>query len=111
MLGIPVSPNGDPLRKALVIAGNYSQFRHWCNFSQVNPHSRNVRYVFRPDDVRGYRDVDLVYTGRWHDRPGTGDLLDYLGVLFRRGEITSVYSQYESAYIEPNVIEGPPPVR
>jgi hypothetical protein len=108
MKGIPVTEKGDPLRVTRVLAGSYSQFDNWCRFSRVNPRSGMVKYVHRVDSIRGLRDFDLVYTGTWFDRPEREIVpiqhaIDYFNF---RGGIKKVYSQYESADIEPNVVEG-----
>lgn len=107
MKGIPVTPKGDPLSVTRVLAGSYTQFSDWCRFSRVNPRSGMVKYVHYEYDIRGLRDFDLVYTGTWFNRPEREivpiqQVIDYFN---GRGEINKVYAQYESAHIEPNVVE------
>jgi hypothetical protein len=109
MQGIPVLPNGEPLRRTLVIAGSYSQFATWCRFSKVNPRGRNVRYVSASHHLRGVRGVDLVYTG-----PGPwqwmSPIWDGIHVLRATGSIVDTYDQYDAYDIVPNIVEGPPDV-
>lgn len=112
MIGIPVLPNGDPVRKTFVFAYNFQQFGYWCRFSRVNPRSRNVVFLHDTHQLRGLNDFDLVYTGTddgWsytsgsvHNRMKIHHDIQRLHSL---GCIKNVYSQWESADIEPNVID------
>lgn len=108
MKGIPVLPDGNPVRRTLVLAGDLSQFRNWCMYSQVNPRSRNVCFVHDHRQLLGLNDFDVVYTGTWYDQPWS-TRREYIGdTLIRHrvlGDIKNSYYQYESADIEPNVVE------
>jgi hypothetical protein len=104
--GIPVLPGGDPVRRTFVIAGNYRQFRNWCMYSRVNPRSRMVCWLHRPDQVFGVQDIDLVYTGTRPDGPPGlwTKIYRQVDCLQALGEIATVYRQYKSADIRPSVV-------
>lgn len=107
MEGIPVYPNGDPVTRTLVFAGNYSQFSNWCMYSRVNRRSRMVKYIMGEQDLHGYHGVDLVFTGLCHTRRDYAIELGVVRYLNLSGAILTEYGQYESADIIPNVVEAP----
>lgn len=104
MEGIPVYPSGDPVTRTLVIAGSYQQFCNWCMYSQVNPRSRNVRYIMGDHYLRGQSGVDVVFTGTYRlDQPTWAA---YRHLLHTESILTG-YDQYEAADVVPNVVEAP----
>lgn len=104
MKGIPVLPNGDPLRLTFVVAGSFAQFSNWCLYSQVNPRSRNVKYLGSPWIMRGYSGFDVVYTGTYVSRRDLGPVYDDLDDYRALGKIGQIYRQFEAADIEPNIV-------
>lgn len=107
MLGIPVTPNGEALRKTFVIAGSYHEFRNWCMFSRVNPRSRNVKFVSDAWSMRGYSDFDVVHTGHYAHRRDIEAIWNELRHYRAIGAIKNDFEQYESCEIEPNITGMP----
>jgi hypothetical protein len=57
-----------PPRVTVVVAGNWRQFSDWCREAGVSPHSRSVVYA-TATSLRGRRNVDVIRTGTWEERP------------------------------------------
>jgi len=68
-----------------VIAGNYRQFTNYCRENRLQP-NKDVRYVGRPEDTRGVRNVEIIKYGTWWENPAANDILE----LERAGYFTSV---------------------
>ena len=55
------------MRKTLVIAGNYRQFKDWCVRHGHTIH--NTIYASHVNDIRGLRGVEIVETGSYWENP------------------------------------------
>lgn len=116
MKGIPVRPNGDPVRRTYVIAQTHSQFRNWCRYSRVNPDSglataiTDATYSVRL--FRGIRECDFVFTGLWHMIDRGHVISDYIVRIEANPHYTGQrYYQVDSCEIEPDVIDDSPGLR
>ena len=106
MKGIPVLPNGDPVRRTIVIADNYQEFRYWCMFSRVNPNSRMVRFASTWDRLRGISDCDFVLAGLCRNQPDREMRRSMQVIRNCPGYAGETYHQYEPADIEPDIVHG-----
>lgn len=52
----------------LVVAGNYSQYRHYCRENGLVPDSKQACYVNSADRLRGRSEYELVYCGTYLER-------------------------------------------
>lgn len=109
MKGIPVRPNGDPVRRTFVIAGSYRQFEDWCRYSRVNPHSglaipvTDATHGVR--SFRGVRDCDFVFTGLWHLIDRGHIISEYVAMIEANPHYEGQrYYQVDACEIEPDVI-------
>ncbi len=55
------------MEKTLIIAGNYRQFKDWCQRNYCAP--KNAIYASHKDVVRGLRGVKIVETGSYWENP------------------------------------------
>ena len=80
-------PLEDPIR-TYVIAGNYQQFKYWCNSTKVSPNAKHVVYVARQETLMSEsgigRNVNVVYFGTFYDRADIGAIEQQIQ-LIRRG--------------------------
>ena len=44
----------------LVAAGSFDQFCTWCFTNGLHPKNPRVKYVHKPEDLRGFDDAKLV---------------------------------------------------
>lgn len=103
MKGIPVLPNGDPVRRTCVVAANFREFSNWCMYSRVSPRSRNIRWLDNVYGLQGINDFDLVFTG---SPVYADDISDALIMHQSLGDIKATYHQRESADIEPDIVQA-----
>lgn len=62
--------------ECLVIAGNFKEFRDWINRSPFN--SKKFKYVSKPEDIMGYRDIPILRIGTYYSNPVYKKLREYL---------------------------------
>lgn len=60
-----------------VIAGDYKQYKVFLRQNPELKDNVDVRPMLRPDDLRGYHDIKVVFTGTWGDRR-LGDAWEFL---------------------------------
>ena len=63
----------------LVIAGNYQQYKNYLQENKLS--SQDAKYISRSEQLRGYRDVEIVRVGEWWLNPCAYD--SYLQVIER----------------------------
>ena len=49
--------------KGIVIAGNYQQYKEWCQKNKYN--YTDYQYVSKPSDMCGYKHTDIFYVGQY----------------------------------------------
>lgn len=52
----------------LVVAGNYHQYVNWCEENKVKPIGIEARYISSWEDMRGFRDAEIIYYGTYYER-------------------------------------------
>lgn len=51
----------------LVVAGNYGEFKRWCNENKINLHDpREVKWIRNRIDMLGFNDVEVIFYGTWY---------------------------------------------
>lgn len=113
MIGIPVLPNGHPLKRTFVITQSMHQFGNWCMYSRVNPNCGLADPITGTQTGlgvwRGVRDCDFVFTGLWHLIPDYWVIAGRIRMIEENIHYAGLrYYQVESADIEPNVVSRYP---
>lgn len=51
-----------------VLAGNYSQYMHWCSENRMHP-NRDAKFLHDRHQVLGYRFDEITRVGTWWEAP------------------------------------------
>ncbi|MFX0194519.1 MAG: hypothetical protein ACFFCW_00230 [Candidatus Hodarchaeota archaeon] len=50
-------------KRLIVIAGTFDEFLHYCRENKIS--AQESKYVSRPEQLRGLRNCEVVYAGRY----------------------------------------------
>ena len=104
MIGIPVLPNGDPVRRTVLVCASYEHANNWAMYSRVNLRSRNL-IIATPDNIRGLNDFDVVYYGPYWRVRNKHLIFDAMNYYKSARRSVKEYYQYEGYNIEANVVK------
>lgn len=91
-------------QKTFVIAGTTDQAREWVkkHYDQTKGETNLTDYVIvtSPDQLRGYKDPNGVFTGTWYTRGDALDILSLIDVSLTDKEKKEKFSKIIDAYYE-----------
>lgn len=90
--------------KTFVIAGTPEQAKEWIkkHYDQTKGEINLIDYVIvtSPDQLRGYKDPNGVFTGTWYTRGDALDILSLIDVSLTDKEKREKFSKIIDAYYE-----------
>lgn len=104
-----------PSRRILaVLASNYQEFRRWCADSGLSSGDPEVKFIDRPDHLRGLSDPKIIRCRDAWKHPRIGEIEEVVDLIEQRRSV-QVHVQPDPPHVAEAIRDvrrfGPPPHR